>query len=1060
MIQSNSSYDIYQPIDESYIEKETIEIDYVNEARDITKKRNMIEKSLDNIRYALKSKFNKAYAIIKKIENEDDIYDELKKVLPSLKKTDTGYSYKYMDFETYNKKVIEAKKILKYDKYFNNDQKCYSMVRQTLNYQTKLSNEKLIKEQIAIMDNIVKNSNKIPDIKDFIIIKTIKKGELKNFALSYITSTKGNISKFKVGAFTGKSKISIEISGTNRELNRVNLMEQTKDIKLCKEYLNSWITSFKVLEEKEIKKYEFMRDFLENKDNIAESSYEMIEEGLFKKNQLSDAEIKKFYNLIKKEFDLVIDKDYNNNDKNKKVARRIMDDYIRDYTHDYDTATLKNRFGRYYKDNVPVLKCNGYINHNNKLTISVIPANIKDELVIESLRPTVDDLELRHLKMSKLFKSISIDYLSRIIIKYDPIQVREYLNSDSIKESYIEETSTIIEEVSLFGLKINKKNLEDEEYVKELLNKIEQLDDTKNTINIIISVLGFISMLTIIGVPIGLLLFEITKKIDKNREKISKKNLEKINSYIDKSITKLKKSASKASGEEKEELEKIINNLEKNKKIVKVKTDKEIIKFENDDKFTKSVALDFKKHLESKLKSTSITVGLTDSDLIYFEYDEYEGTAAEESAYYNEKSKQIAKAIMSYNKNVLCQKNENNFKIDKRIEYNNAIIDLSYKEDRFNCFILPVVEKSMIPDSYTYSQVKTLLKDINIFQINLYDSKIVIDVITDNVDSYIKKVSGIFKNATVSKKEKKVKIGQGDVITIEFNNQIDESYTSERGEEEMSNIVNEGLFKKKKYTNPTKEEYNKAISITKKILNKYTDIKPAFKILKYEIIEDTLYFLDYNTWHIKWSSKNRRTDHEYETKFQDPFEEFCNELEKEFKSYNLVFTVDGDFDSGSFYMKKIVSNNESYIIKTINTLAECARLNNLEPTRNRLRLDIVSEYTDIINSLSSVEESVIKNDISLLPVYQINEGYAIDLSSLKYVIESKKITLEEAIKEIKEVNNIKEASIMYCILPENINENMSVESFITLNNTLNEAGIIPTMNMVLEVENFALKPEL
>lgn len=127
----------------------------------------------------------------------------------------------------------------------------------------------------------------------------------------------------------------------------------------------------------------------------------------------------------------------------------------------------------------------------------------------------------------------------------------------------------------------------------------------------------------------------------------------------------------------------------------------------------------------------------------------------------------------------------------------------------------------------------------------------------------------------------------------------------------------------------------------------------------------------------------------------------------------------------------------------INTLAQLARSNGIENTTRRLRDDIVTEYTDIIDSLNTVEESVIDKDISLLPVYKIKEGYAIDLDSLKYVVESENITLEEAVQKIRDVNYIDDISPMYCVLPENINENISLESFITLHNSLTESGIIP-----------------
>ena len=43
---------------------------------------------------------------------------------------------------------------------------------------------------------------------------------------------------------------------------------------------------------------------------------------------------------------------------------------------------------------------------------------------------------------------------------------------------------------------------------------------------------------------------------------------------------------------------------------------------------------------------------------------------------------------------------------------------------------------------------------------------------------------------------------------------------------------------------------------------------------------------------------------------------------------------------------------------------------------------------------------------------------------------------------------------MYCVLPENINENMSLESFIDFNDLLIESGIIPVSTKVFNEEEF------
>lgn len=142
----------------------------------------------------------------------------------------------------------------------------------------------------------------------------------------------------------------------------------------------------------------------------------------------------------------------------------------------------------------------------------------------------------------------------------------------------------------------------------------------------------------------------------------------------------------------------------------------------------------------------------------------------------------------------------------------------------------------------------------------------------------------------------------------------------------------------------------------------------------------------------------------------------------------------------------------------INTLAYIAKINGIEAT-NRLRNDIVSEYTDIIDSLNTIEESIIVKDISLIPIYQINEscieeGYAIDLDSLKYVIESKKVTLKEAIQEIRDINYIGDTYPMYCVLPKDINKSISLESFVNINKALINSDITPICTKYINESEF------
>ena len=640
----------------------------------------------------------------------------------------------------------------------------------------------------------------------------------------------------------------------------------------------------------------------------------------------------------------------------------------------------------------------------------------------------------------------------------------------------------MIEEASILGLKINKKKLQDEEYIRKLLDKIQQMEDSKDTINTIIVVLSIISMLTVVGLPIGLLLFEISKKIDKNKEKISDKNKEKINSYIDKSIDKLKKSASKASGDEKEKLEKIINNLEKNKNIIH--TNNKIIQFTDKDKFTHPVALDFKKHLENKLKSTGIEVKIGDEDIVYFKYDDFDDTmlaSGQESEYYHEKSKQIANAIMSYNKNVLCDKNDNNFTIDKRIEYNNTIIDLSYKEDRFNCFVLPVVSKDMIPNTYTYSQVKTLLKDINIFGTTFYDNKIVIDVHTKNVDTYMKKISSIFKNATISTPERKFKVGQGEIINIEFNSSIKESYTQERGEVKMKSInslaniarMNELEPTRNRLRNSIVEEYTNTIdslsTIEESLITNDTSLLPVYKINE-GLFKKTQYvsISDRSKKYNKVISSIKEILNKYklfklDTKFytnKNEYNDFINGKQNDIILFNCVFNkcIPSNIKSGKSDDVEIKRYFESELPVTFNNMIK--EINEKVKEIDEFYKIYSQEPYDSNSTYGEKEVSLIHSLPRGYKFETVKEGNAIDLDSLKYVVESKKITLDEAIQEFKNINSIEEDASFYCVLPENINENITVESFITLNNTLSKANIIPISNKSINLEDFTIKPQV
>lgn len=124
----------------------------------------------------------------------------------------------------------------------------------------------------------------------------------------------------------------------------------------------------------------------------------------------------------------------------------------------------------------------------------------------------------------------------------------------------------VITEASLYGMRITKKNLEDEEFVKELVNKIKSNEHKlRNNIGSILMIIGFISIITIVCIPIGVLLLIITDKI-KSGYDIQEKELKKVDDCFEKTINKFKQKLNKTKDEkEKKQLENMINKLENNR---------------------------------------------------------------------------------------------------------------------------------------------------------------------------------------------------------------------------------------------------------------------------------------------------------------------------------------------------------------------------------------------------------------------------------------------------------------------------------------------------------------
>ena len=123
-----------------------------------------------------------------------------------------------------------------------------------------------------------------------------------------------------------------------------------------------------------------------------------------------------------------------------------------------------------------------------------------------------------------------------------------------------------INEASMYGMKISKENLEDEEFVKELVNKIKEDKHlfTKN-LSLTLFVIGAISSITVIGLPIGILLLTIASKI-KSPYDLQAKDLKKLDDCFEKTIDKLKKKSSNTKEKsKKEQIENTIKSLEENR---------------------------------------------------------------------------------------------------------------------------------------------------------------------------------------------------------------------------------------------------------------------------------------------------------------------------------------------------------------------------------------------------------------------------------------------------------------------------------------------------------------
>lgn len=297
--------------------------------------------------------------------------------------------------------------------------------------------------------------------------------------------------------------------------------------------------------------------------------------------------------------------------------------------------------------------------------------------------------------------------------------------------------------------------------------------------------------------------------------------------------------------------------------------------------------------------------------------------------------------------------------------------------------------------------------------------------------------------------------------------------------------INEGLFNKNPYKNIIKEYKNKLAhnmydyskyyrEVESKLISDLTNYLKPFKGLKVKKADDisTNRYLSNEITIISNNNIKASDQVKIDEKLiiYRPSESFLlpNKGNKRICIINdNIVSINCDYS----YNLSSVPYNNSIFIKLLYTKAD-AEISGVSSKTvydilNKLKLDqdpvITSGYVLINLMDTSVKYEDLKNSINYetycnavkwmyifnpkvvkdINESYIEEGYAIELSTLKYVVESEDLTLEEAVQKIRDVNYIGDLYPMYCVLPEDINTKMTLESFITLYDSLNKSNIIP-----------------
>lgn len=525
-------------------------------------------------------------------------------------------------------------------------------------------------------------------------------------------------------------------------------------------------------------------------------------------------------------------------------------------------------------------------------------------------------------------------------------------------KSYINEIDSNIDydleeiEEAVYGVKINKKKLNDTEYVKSIINKINaKIDEEKGKngnkmIDMIKIIFAAILAVSIIGIPVLLLIISISNKLNDLKYNFKIKDLKKIDSYIEKTITKLNKSKEKAKEEDKSKYDEAIKKLEYNRKLIKEKlkidtNDKEnvyapikVLDNKSDEKIFYESMHNFKKYLDSNYKGNRINIEVDESSqtIQFLTKSSYNDTEDE-----YKKDDQDMLSILQKVYSYKCL-SKNGYGIDHMfniiIEYKGLIIEIHSKFDKYRLIFTALYSKNMEKDTvYKYKDIKKLFSINNLHMIQFVSSKyqFKIDLHSNELEFCKSKINNIFKDYDITIKESTNNFTNTVSLTVEFDTVNNESY----------------------------------------------------------------------------------------------------------------------YDEDELHDNNLLKEENTMSMTMLANLARDAGLENL-----LIESDIIKEYDQVIDSLDTISKSKIAGDISVLPVYESDKLYYTDLETLYTVSEVYDVELYEAMKLLKEVNDLSEDTNISVALKEGFENYTTLEEFVELKEALNEAGIDLAWNKELSDEDF------